>query len=96
MLPRPPMNTRSKGQRSRSQGHKVHNVRRGSRVRHVWFRLCSRATRPRRATTQPRRDHLEFSGRDCLIEGDRGGRRQLCALWSAQPLVFSQAFVDQI
>ena len=38
MISRPPMNIRSKGQRSRSQGHKVHN---GARDSHAEPSRCS-------------------------------------------------------
>jgi len=57
-----------KGQRSRSQGHKVHNVATRQPCCTVSLRLCRRATRRSRTAVSSRDD---TTVQDCLIEGDR-------------------------
>jgi len=80
-IPRPPINIRSTSQTSRSQGHKVHNVAARQPCGTVSLRLCSRTTsRCRLVARRHNRAGLAYSSRS-------SGRRQLCALSSAQSLV---------
>jgi len=78
MIPRPPMNIRSKGQRSGHRVTKCITSRRDSRAAPsccggVVTQRDGAARPSRRATTQP-----SYSRRS-------SGRRQLCTLSSAQP-----------
>ena len=83
-IPHPTTNIRLKGQRSRSQGHKVHNVEKRQPCGIV-LRLCRRTRRSRMAVssrddTTTVHTRLSYSRRSI-------GRHQLCTLSSAQPLV---------
>jgi len=80
---RPSISIRSKGQRSRSRGHKVHNIATRQPCGTVSLLLCRHATRRSRMVVSSRDDN-----RAGLCYWRRSsGRRQLCTLSSAEPLV---------
>ena len=56
------------GQRSRSQGNKVHNIATRQPCGTVLLLLCRRATRRCRTAVS---SHNDTTVQDCLVEGDR-------------------------
>jgi len=63
-----PITIRSKDQKSRSQGHKVHNLMMKQPRDTVSLRLCHCATRRSNTAVSL---HDNTTVQDCLIEGDR-------------------------